>query len=41
MTTHGFPSEIRGTAAEIFFLTFVVALNMTLWAYLMGSISGG
>jgi len=40
ISSQGLPTNIRGTSHEVWFLTFTIFLNLSFWAYLMGSISG-
>ena len=40
LSAQGLPSNINGTPQEVIFLLITIALNLSFWKYLMGSISG-
>jgi len=40
ISAQGCPTNINGSSQEVWFLVFTVMLNLSFWAYLMGSVSG-
>lgn len=40
ISVNGLPGVTSGHVYEIWFLTFIMILNLSFWSYLMGSISG-
>jgi len=40
LSAQGLPINITGTSSEVIFILVAIALNLSFWKYLMGSISG-